>query len=253
MSTSDVKQKYAYNYGPISGSQAIKTKFEQFENLKSNKEANKVPIKQYLRTIRGEGQNISSSGYPYKSQTLSVTHAMADIIFLKVVETLESQEQPFACAKGCDACCHFSQVNASGLEFEEIINCVENVMPPALKKILRDQINKDPDYQEHGYSACPFLVREDGRCGIFPIRPLPCRSFGSTLRCELEKGETTGIEIFQKAFGEVIQPMEVKPGHILTVHEEGRRGKNKANIHGLPGETVVLREIENDKLLELFK
>ena len=181
-----------------------------------------------------------------------VVHAMADIIFFKVVESLEEKEQVTACSKGCDACCHFTQVNASGLEFEEIINCVENVMPPALKKILLDQVRNEPDYQEHGFSACPFLVRADGRCGIYPVRPLPCRSFGSVIRCSLEKGETSGIEIFQKAFGEIIHPMEVKPGHILTVHEEGRRGKNKANIHGLPGESVVLREIEHEKLIELF-
>jgi uncharacterized protein len=70
----------------------------------------------------------------------------------------------FACGSGCSTCCELQSIN-----FLEAF-------------IIADRLNGDTrstGNPVHG-GACPFLT--DGRCRIYPARPLICRTHGLLLK-----------------------------------------------------------------------
>ncbi len=100
---------------------------------------------------------------------------------------------PFACRKGCTACC-YSPLTITALEWrflhahlleldenewERIVDAAELVRPllPELVKQHREGIGAILQMQ------CPFLI--DGACSVYAARPLICRAFGKTF---IDKG-----------------------------------------------------------------
>ena len=71
--------------------------------------------------------------------------------------------QPFtACRHGCSLCCHYA-VMVYPIEAELIAQAIGQ--PPAAMPQARSD--------GHG-KRCPFLT-EEGRCGIYAVRPMACR------------------------------------------------------------------------------
>ena len=108
--------------------------------------------------------------------------------------------QPFACGKGCSACCTAS-VTITALEGEIIL---DYAMAQGLERWLATRLATapllpPPELTWNGFAAacllereiiaapeadpgtCPWL--EGGCCRIYPVRPLACRLFASTATC----------------------------------------------------------------------
>lgn len=78
----------------------------------------------------------------------------------------------FACREGCSACCH-QRISVFAIEADAIRDALAElaVRAPEIRARVRAQAD-DPDAQHH----CALLI--DGRCSIYPARPLICRSHG---------------------------------------------------------------------------
>lgn len=75
-----------------------------------------------------------------------------------------------ACAKGCDACCHQSDIPLYPHELVGIYWYASEKFDGRQKDILRQRISHG---MENG--ACLFLM--DYACSIYPMRPVSCRQF----------------------------------------------------------------------------
>lgn len=84
------------------------------------------------------------------------------------------QDLPTGECKGCLGCCTES-VNTFFVEYVHILRFLRN-NPQVLEK-HGDKISRFFLLEMMVSMYCPF-VDEDGRCAIYPVRPLPCRIFG---------------------------------------------------------------------------
>jgi Fe-S-cluster containining protein len=86
------------------------------------------------------------------------------------------------CHAGCDACCR-RRLTVTGLEARAIAAWIAG-LPTAARAALAQQVAAaDPD-------ACSALG-PDGRCGIYAVRPVVCRTHGLPIRFDAEDGATT--------------------------------------------------------------
>lgn len=101
-----------------------------------------------------------------------------------------------ACRTGCNDCCkHHGSPITYGSEWTIIQSWLEahpealigiKQRYHALKKMLQARLHQPevPTLYEALFEIpCPFIEAHDQgeRCGIYPVRPLTCRSFGNTL------------------------------------------------------------------------
>ncbi len=82
----------------------------------------------------------------------------------------------FSCLEGCGFCCSYP---AEVMESEDSFSRIKEMEPMALKKWE----TTDPQFcnvftmkQQNDIGACIYL-REDNRCGIYPIRSIICRNY----------------------------------------------------------------------------
>ncbi len=92
---------------------------------------------------------------------------------------------PWACHRGCAHCCH-NPVGVTGLEALWIGETLRNTLGPkdladvveGLRTVARKQSGSTWDLHALGRHPCLFLL-PDHSCGIYPWRPLGCRSLVS--------------------------------------------------------------------------
>ena len=104
-----------------------------------------------------------------------------------------------ACRPGCDFCCH-QLVTCTEIEWTEIKKYIESLdskrrywFSRRLQPFRRDwkrwyrkrpvdfQPNPLKVYRDWLGKPCPFL--NEGRCDIYPVRPIDCRTLTSTQTC----------------------------------------------------------------------
>lgn len=99
-----------------------------------------------------------------------------------VAQVIEGSETEVACRAGCDYCCHYKVV-AHAVEIIAIHQYVLARLPATQIKMLVERV-KENAAQAQGLSRaehlilnqpCAFLL--DGKCSIYPVRPLRCRSY----------------------------------------------------------------------------
>lgn len=103
--------------------------------------------------------------------------ALADKIRLSVAQP--SSETP-ACQKGCSWCCHLKV----GVTVPEVIAIVEHLraVPEQLEvvRLKAAELAKDPRIlsdEEKPKARLPCaLLSDDGSCGVYEVRPVPCRA-----------------------------------------------------------------------------
>lgn len=109
------------------------------------------------------------------------TSDQADNIRLNV---LQSAEGTPACSKGCSWCCS----HKVGVTVPEVIAIVDNLRAsPERLEVVRAraaELAKNPaifsDSEKPRARIACALLDEDGSCGVYEVRPLPCRSWLST-------------------------------------------------------------------------
>lgn len=97
---------------------------------------------------------------------------------------------------GCTACCSES-VNTSFVEFVNIYKYLGE-----RTEIFSEVIEKIFDFYFTEYverKKCPFL--KDSKCLIYPVRPLPCRTFGHLNRADYEKNYSDVLKINRETQG----------------------------------------------------
>jgi len=119
-------------------------------------------------------------------------------------------EHAIDCAPGCSFCCSNNEVHLSPPEALRIASFVfagesRRAAADAHQKALATTASKDESIREAGPNGdrklfpCPLLDLETGNCGIYPVRPLVCRSQNSVDKrvCEtrLRKGTEEGALI----------------------------------------------------------
>ncbi len=109
-----------------------------------------------------------------------------------VAETLHREFQPeLACREGCDYCC-YPPVAATVPEVANIVAYVLSQMSEdqqqelqgRVQNVLQETSGLNGRERSRRNIACPYL--ENGRCAVYPVRPLACRGFNSIDRevCE---------------------------------------------------------------------
>lgn len=126
----------------------------------------------------------------------------------RMIESVHSEmaregASPVACGVGCSYCCYMC-VDIFRVEAPRIADYVLREMPERLEEItkrLEQQVKArqtepgdeedDQDRYAHQRVPCAFLA-DDGSCGIYPVRPIPCRSHHSldVARCKRGLVET---------------------------------------------------------------
>jgi len=131
------------------------------------------------------------------------------------------------CQKGCSFCCH-QVISVHYAEELPIIDYVFNELDDNVKVQLKNNLEKWLDYfllntpsktlneedilvfsQKHAqdFIPCPFLI--DNICGIYPVRPLVCRTFSvndNAQLCEedpIRLGDNKGYRIRDSKFEEM--------------------------------------------------
>jgi Fe-S-cluster containining protein len=126
-------------------------------------------------------------------QVITVAERAANLADRAIAETAASDppDPPLACREGCAWCCH----RVVGVSAPEVLRVVaflrDNLSAPELQA-ARDRVAQTEArrraLRHDGWAAarlpCPLLV--DGRCSVYPARPLTCRGYNSSdaHRCE---------------------------------------------------------------------
>lgn len=116
----------------------------------------------------------------YKRKILkSVRFAMENNLFDKLNSIYKTI--PSGKCSHCNNCCS-EDVNANYIEF---LNIYDYLKKNELYKEYKESILKYYFTRLYQNSHCPFL--QNGKCGIYPVRPLSCRIFGHLSKSEYEK------------------------------------------------------------------
>jgi Fe-S-cluster containining protein len=116
----------------------------------------------------------------YRRKILSsVRFAKANNLFENLNSVYETI--PSGKCEHCNSCC-MEDVNANYIEF---LNIYDYLKKNNLYKAYKGDILKYYFTRLYRNSPCPFLQK--GKCGIYPVRPLPCRIFGHLSKSDYEK------------------------------------------------------------------
>lgn len=132
----------------------------------------------------------------------------------------EEDQSQWACHKGCSACC-YQMVHITTHEAGEIIRYLNKLERRKRKGVMRRVCKSIDKYWKWFHrmggadnqqladdlwvraqwdgQACPFL-NPRGRCSIYPVRPISCRSTYSTIICHTEKWQTSDEHILPYQF-----------------------------------------------------
>ncbi len=116
--------------------------------------------------------------------------------------------------EGCTSCC-MESVNTFYIEFLNIYKYMEknNLLDKWTKNIEEHYFNELTEKK-----ACPFLD-DDGRCIIYLVRPLVCRSFGYSSKEEHESNYQRVLEMNKDAEEYFIEEFGVKLSEEVVNHK----------------------------------
>lgn len=117
--------------------------------------------------------------------------------FNKIFDKHRSQ---MSCAEGCHDCCA-PDLSVTQIEAEMIKAFLK--INPALVDELKQLSNIDP----YNGARCA-LLNEDGRCSIYEVRPLICRSHGAPVLVQID-AKREGLDACPKNFSSGMSMLEV--------------------------------------------
>jgi Fe-S-cluster containining protein len=125
---------------------------------------------------------------------IAVAESGACIAAEATEEALKRQppRRPFACREGCAWCCH-KMVGTTQPEVFRIARFLQDTLPADAYAATVARVEKIKQERERlridGWAAkrlpCALLV--DGRCSVYPVRPLTCRGFNSSEAAACER------------------------------------------------------------------
>ncbi|MBF0276977.1 MAG: YkgJ family cysteine cluster protein [SAR324 cluster bacterium] len=243
-------RKSLFRFEMMEGSIAIQ---KQDLNRSSQGSSNRVAARKFLARFQGQAKVVDAADFPHQNRLLALGHSYCENVAQKAKEKLAEMGLNSACHSGCDACCYYAEMDATGLEFEEIVRYVRQAMPAAVRAELYHQVEETPDFTKHQHRPCPFLDRSKGNCGIYPVRPMGCRGLLATKVCRLDVEEDTGLETTVRLVQQAWQEMPIRAGLLMIAQEQIRKGKGHINLQQSSSEVLVqFKQLEAEKLKKLF-
>lgn len=149
---------------------------------------------------------------------ISLVMAVYDLMDrLDAMETVNPANPKLACCSGCSVCCYqgVSATKAEWLEIERYV--IEHGILGRMRKHINSLLAKWDQYQTRNSAPriqsqldfaqdwigkpCVFLNTTTGQCAIYPVRPVVCRTYTSTIRCSvsnvdgIKKYETSNVVV----------------------------------------------------------
>ena len=142
----------------------------------------------------------------YQKKGLRFIPAVYTALEKAIAEDESKPHAKFACGAGCSQCC-YQAVTCTEAEFLEIARHIDSLPKKERSRLMNLAHERSKEVQKHleetsiagtiatsveevkfinsftDYKPCPFL-QADGRCGIYPVRPIDCRTFHSTSICQ---------------------------------------------------------------------
>ena len=183
-------------------------------------------LREEFKTRSLSGQSPILAIYELHDELLAAELAKGDVIL--------------ACERGCGFCCH-QLINVTKLEWQEIVKFIDT-LPFRQKYWIKRR--SDVAFQEWkrydrslrsdqktptvanilraysdwmGKAPCPFLNGENS-CDIYPVRPIMCRTYTSTHKCQSWDDDNDGRQFrfeFQSWVNNLI--FEIQPTIVIAV------------------------------------
>ena len=88
--------------------------------------------------------------------------------------------------------------------------------------ILKRQWSDWETEKSSAIQPCPFLLQEQGRCSVYPVRPMACRLLLSSRKCSREDESSGEFQSCQKFTRLGWQEMPLRPDTLLKALESQR-------------------------------
>lgn len=147
------------------------------------------------------------SRFPSKGNSDVMVHAVE--VFHHTTDQLIRERNrnplatPFACAKGCSACCYNMRVEVLPPEVFKIAGYIDG-LDAAVRQAYVERLEKHAAYAKGRpyrdyHTRCPFLG-EGGQCSIYPVRSHKCRTHLSMSKeaCDIP-GNAQADSVLQQA------------------------------------------------------
>lgn len=145
-------------------------------------------------------------------QGVKVLYENMDGLLESFLKRSEAEGRPAHCREGCSWCCHqpvFAVTHELLYIQDHIVRQVPSRRADRYLQKAREKASltegRSTEEQVKVRKACPFL--EEGRCAIYPARPMACRIYlsSSVTACRKEYGDPGGGREFPDLFGFPLQ------------------------------------------------
>ncbi len=131
-----------------------------------------------------------------RTEWIEFTRGLYELYDQYIDECLHEKKRDIACTMGCSYCCNHWVEDIYAFEMKTIISYIKEQYPDKIKRIEiestgaemeMEQILENEEITDESYMLnrfytlqipCPLLDSE-GKCIVYPVRPLTCRSFFS--------------------------------------------------------------------------
>lgn len=198
-----------------------------------------VELAEFFAIIKDKMKTMPRSQYLHQEARVGFAHALCDIVSQKTVAALQKQGAKTACTSGCDACCYYTEPDATAIEFEQILHYLKKKLPRPLRAQLIKQWREADALVKHGFAPCPFLDTREGKCAVYAVRPMGCRGLLATSRCQLENAADNGLGLVMQLVAENWTSMPITAGNVLIALESELRGEKSFNLKTTISECLV--------------
>jgi len=187
-------------------------------------ETKRMELKQFFEGIRKHAESIPDKRYPHQNRYTALLHLLCDSVSLMTRKRMEGETKAVACEHGCDACCYFADITSSQTEFDEIKHYLHSKMGKDIQSKLYQQWSTQGSKDYSDDQPCPFLLKDQGTCSIYPVRPMGCRLLLSSRKCIRENQNSGAFDSCQKWTRLGWHEMPLRPDTLLKALENHRLG-----------------------------
>ncbi len=136
---------------------------------------------------------------------------LLDKVSSKFDEIMQRNPQHFSCGSGCHSCC-VPGLSVFRIEFENIVNAL-NTQPELAERVRRLIGGKN-----FSSDRCAMLDPQ-GRCSIYEVRPLICRSHGAPIFSKMAgEFETTPVlDVCPLNFSKIEKLNSLSPNDFINI------------------------------------
>ena len=182
------------------------------------------------------------------SQLVMQAQQLTDSIIRETVEYGPKDRRP-ACAEGCSACCHLHVVAhpmevLAAADFLCQIKTSEELAEIQQRIVghLEQTNDLDAEARRSIRPACPLL--NDGRCEIYPVRPVSCRGWNSLDRsvCDADLADPSLKVATPVNLGQYVLAGRVTEGLAAASHSQRLESRPIDFVRGLQ---IALKDSQN--------